>query len=115
MGGADLVDLGRIMVTTVYPYGEDFPILFHCGDSRTDFSSPWRLARVLDTFPHLKIIAAHFGGYSEWGEVWKHLTGRKLWFDTSSTLWKLPVEEALLGLHIYYSSFHFYSIETIDL
>lgn len=27
MGGADLVDLGRIMVTTVYPYGEDFPIL----------------------------------------------------------------------------------------
>ena len=78
-------------------YGEiggDFPILFHCGDSRTDFSSPWRLARVLDTFPHLKIIGAHFGGYSEWDEVWKHLVGRNLWFDTSSTLWRLPQEEA---------------------
>lgn len=70
------------------------PILIHVGDERTDFSSPWRLARVLDRFPDLKVIAAHLGGYSDWDGAWKHLVGRNLWFDTSSALWRLPVDEA---------------------
>jgi len=74
--------------------GDQLPITIHMGDKRTDFSSPWRLARVLDALPHLKIIAAHFGGYSEWDEVKKHLVGRNVWFDTSSTFWELPAAEA---------------------
>ena len=74
--------------------GDDFPIMIHMGDRRTDFSSPWRLAKVLDDLPFIRVIAAHFGGYSEWDEVRKHLCGRDLWFDASSTLWELPANEA---------------------
>lgn len=70
------------------------PLMIHMGDSRTDFSSPYRLKRVLDNFPQLKIIAAHFGGYSEWEQVWKHLVGRNVWFDTSSSIFMLGAENA---------------------
>lgn len=74
--------------------GDELPVMIHMGDRRTDFSSPWRLAKVLDDLSHLKVIAAHFGGYSEWDEVEKHLVGRDVWFDTSSTFWELPAEQA---------------------
>lgn len=74
--------------------GDQLPITIHMGDRRTDFSSPWRLAKVLDAMPQLKVIAAHFGGYSEWDEVMRVLVGRNVWFDTSSTFWELPAEKA---------------------
>ena len=71
------------------------PVLFHAGDCRYDFSGPRRIAHVLDKHPSLKVIAAHFGGYTEWDEAYELLAGRNLWFDTSSTLWKLPTEKAI--------------------
>ena len=74
--------------------GDDFPVMIHMGDRHADFSSPWRLANVLDALPEIKVIAAHFGGYSEWDEVERHLVGRNVWFDTSSTFWELPAENA---------------------
>lgn len=77
----------------VYEAAGDLPFTFHVGDRKGDFSSPWRMARVLDDFPHLKVIAAHFGGYGEWEESWKHLVGRDVFFDTSSTFWELPAEQ----------------------
>lgn len=70
------------------------PILFHAGDARYDFSGPRRLAAVLDRHPRLVMIAAHFGGYSEWEESLELLAGRDLWFDTSSSLWKLEPAKA---------------------
>lgn len=73
---------------------ESMVLMIHMGDARTDFSSPYRLARVLDKFPKLKIIAAHFGGYSEWDQVWKHLIGKEVYFDTSSSIFKLGAKEA---------------------
>lgn len=72
----------------------DLPVLIHAGDHRYDFSGPIRFARVLDKHPRLKMIAAHFGGYTQWGESLEYLAGRSLWFDTSSTLWKLSPSEA---------------------
>ena len=72
----------------------NMPILVHAGDSRYDFSGPKRIANVLDKHPNLKVIAAHFGGYTEWDASFEHLAGREVWFDTSSTLWKLDVEFA---------------------
>ncbi len=71
------------------------PVLAHAGDIRYDFSGPRRIARVLDRHPRLRLVAAHFGGYTEWDESREILAGRDLMFDTSSTLWKLPVEAAL--------------------
>jgi len=38
------------------------PLLIHMGDQNQDSSSPLRLARIIDKFPDLVVIAAHFGG-----------------------------------------------------
>lgn len=71
------------------------PILFHTGDSRYDFSSPIRLAKVAKEFPNLQCIGAHFGGYSRWSELecYKDLTN--VYFDTSSSLFELPADKAV--------------------
>jgi predicted TIM-barrel fold metal-dependent hydrolase len=71
------------------------PVLVHAGDARFDFSGPRRIARVLDRHPGLKVVAAHFGGYTEWEESLEVLAGRNLWFDTSSTFWKISPELAV--------------------
>lgn len=68
-------------------------ILMHMGDKNLDYSSPVRLARVLDKFPDLKVIAAHLGGYDRWEESKKYIVGRNVYLDTSSSLWRLsPIE-----------------------
>lgn len=72
----------------------EMPVLFHAGDIRYKFSGPERIAHVMEKFPSLKIIAAHFGGYTEWDKAVEYLVGKNVYFDTSSTLWKLPVPEA---------------------
>lgn len=71
------------------------PILIHSGDYRYDFSSPERIKNIAERFPKLDIIAAHLGGYSRWKDVKKHLLGRRVWFDTSSSLWFLNNDEAM--------------------
>lgn len=70
------------------------PVLFHAGDYRYDFSGPKRIRNVLDKHPDLIIIAAHFGGYTEWENSVKYLVGQNVYFDTSSTFWKLPFPQA---------------------
>jgi predicted TIM-barrel fold metal-dependent hydrolase len=62
------------------------PILIHMGDEKRTSSRPKRLARVLDVFKDLEVIAAHFGGYSMWDEAMDCLVGRDVYFDTSSSL-----------------------------
>lgn len=69
------------------------PVLVHTGDSRYAYSNPHRLAKVLDAFPRLDVIGAHFGGWSEWAEAAEVLKGRRLWVDTSSTTYALPAEQ----------------------
>lgn len=69
-------------------------ILFHTGDDRMDFSSPRRLAKVLEKIPDLLCIAAHLGGYTEWVYARTLLHGTNVYIDTSSSLFALPVEEA---------------------
>lgn len=70
------------------------PLLIHMGDENQDSSSPLRLARILDRFPDLVVIAAHFGGYQMWDESRKYLIGKKLYMDTSSSLRFLSPEKA---------------------
>lgn len=70
------------------------PILFHTGDSRTEFSSPHRLMNVIDKLPDFTCIAAHLGGYSEWEEARRELSGTNVYIDTSSSLFKISPEEA---------------------
>ena len=62
------------------------PIMFHMGDRRYDYSHPARLKRVLELFPRLQVIAAHFGGYSMYEEAYVQLKGKDCFFDVSSSL-----------------------------
>lgn len=72
---------------------EHLPILFHTGDENFDYSSPKRLAKVLDDFPSLTVIAAHLGGYMRWDEACEYLIGRDLYIDTSSAYHRLSHEQ----------------------
>ncbi|UWG97902.1 amidohydrolase family protein [Dehalobacter sp. DCM] len=71
------------------------PILFHIGDIRTDYSSPRRLARVLDMFPDLVVIAAHLGGWSLWDEFNESVYKKNVYIDTSSSLMLTDRETAV--------------------
>ena len=77
----------------------NLPVLIHMGDSRYDGSRPKKLARVLDTIPNLRVIAAHLGGYQRWTEAMECLIGRDLLIDTSSSLSFLPKKKALDIIH----------------
>lgn len=69
------------------------PLLVHAGDKRFQFSNPHRIAKMMDKFPEMEVVAAHMGGFSEWDEAEKLLAGRKnLYVDTSSTMFMLDDE-----------------------
>lgn len=72
----------------------NLPILFHTGDRRYSFSNPARLAKVLRLFPNLTAIGAHFGGWSEWGDVGCLKGFENLYVDTSSALYDLSPRDA---------------------
>ena len=63
------------------------PVILHMGDHRYDYSHPLKLRRVLDLFPKLQVIAAHFGGYSIWDQAVEALAGLpNLYVDCSSAM-----------------------------
>ncbi|MCL1789637.1 MAG: amidohydrolase family protein [Oscillospiraceae bacterium] len=71
------------------------PVLIHAGDNRYDFSAPKRIANALKFFPNLTMIAAHFGGWSEWDDAVLTLAGKdNLYVDSSSTLYAVTPEKA---------------------
>lgn len=64
----------------------DLPVLFHMGDQNFDFSSPERLTNLLRRVPDLRVIAAHFGGWTVWERSFDHPQPENVMYDTSSTL-----------------------------
>ena len=78
------------------------PVLIHTGDKRFDFSNPNRLKPILETYDHLTIIGAHFGGWSIWEEAAEELFGYKnLMVDCSSSLYALSNETAVKLIRLY--------------
>ena len=74
-------------MTEIYAALENrLPVIFHTGDYRHGFSHPSRLARVLDMFPGLCVIAAHFGGWSIPDIAYDFFRSRSCYFDVSSSL-----------------------------
>ena len=79
----------------VYDMLQDkIPVMLHMGDLRYNYSHPVRLRRILNMFPKLEVIAAHFGGYSM-----QHTARELLWdtdcvFDISSSLMFMERGEA---------------------
>ena len=78
----------------VFPIYEEcealnLPITFHAGCDLgfgpPVHATPDRLRNVLDMFPKLKVIAAHFGGYKCWDMADYFLIGKNIYFDTSFT------------------------------
>jgi len=87
----------------VYDYlGENnLPILIHCGDYRYTYSHPERLANVLDRFPKLTVIAAHFGGWSVWDLALEYLKDRSCYLDTCSSFPMIGLQRAKELIRMY--------------
>ena len=62
------------------------PVIFHMGDKRYDWSHPHRQRSLLQKFPGLQVIAAHFGGYTMYEVAAEELKGKECFFDVSSSL-----------------------------
>lgn len=71
------------------------PLMLHMGDKRYNYSHPARLRRVLDLFPRLQVIAAHFGGYSMYNEAMEQLSDKNCFMDVSSSLMFMSPEKAV--------------------
>ena len=73
----------------------ELPIVIHTGDPRFEYSNPRRMKKVLDAFPKLVCVCAHLGGWSEWDDASKMLTGyENVYVDTSSSLYAMTPEKA---------------------
>ena len=66
--------------------GKDFPILFHTGDDRYEYSKPHRLVKMAKKYPEVTFIGAHFGGYRCWDDVHLYKGLKNVYFDTCSSL-----------------------------
>lgn len=87
------------------------PILFHTGDKRYEYSKPERLAKVARAFPKLKVIAAHFGGYSRWDETGCYKGLENIYMDTSSSLMFMSPEEAKKFIDYFGAEWFFFGVD----
>lgn len=77
------------------------PVLLHVGDQRYNYSHPVRLLRILELFPRLEVIAAHFGGYSMYHTAQELLWKTSCVFDISSALMFMERGQAERYIHNY--------------
>lgn len=62
------------------------PVIFHMGDERYNYSHPAQLRKVLELFPRLQVIAAHFGGYGMYETAYELLHDKDCIYDVSSSM-----------------------------
>lgn len=73
----------------------NLPIMIHCGDFRYNYSNPEQLKGIIENFPDLSIIGAHFAGWSVWEESVEEFAGTpNLMVDLSSSLYDISPETA---------------------
>ncbi len=77
------------------------PVMLHMGDPRYDYSHPRRLRRILKLFPGLRVIAAHFGGWSVYQTAYENLHDMDCMMDISSSLMNMTGEEAVKLIRAY--------------
>ncbi|MBQ4600724.1 MAG: amidohydrolase [Oscillospiraceae bacterium] len=80
---------------------DKIPVMLHMGDKRYSYSHPARLRRVMQQFPRLQVIAAHFGGYSVYDEAYENLHDMNCMMDVSSSLMFMSREEAVKRIRSY--------------
>ena len=76
-------------------------VMLHMGDQRYDYSHPARLRKVLDQFPKLRTMAAHFGGYSMYETAYACLKDKDCFMDVSSSLMFMSKETAVHYIRTY--------------
>ncbi len=80
----------------------NMPVCVHTGDFRYDYSNPGRTVHVLQAFPELTFIGAHFGGWSVWDDALRLLPDYpNIIVDTSSSFFWLKPEKALQLIRAY--------------
>lgn len=77
------------------------PVFLHMGDKRYNYSHPARLRRVLQLFPKLDVMAAHFGGYSMYETACQELRDTNCIMDVSSSLMFMAPGEAEHYINLY--------------
>lgn len=88
------IDDPRMFPVYAWLEQHSLPVCFHMGDARYDYSRPIRLARVLDRYPGLIVVAAHLGGYQRWDEAEICLRDSGVYYDTSSAIAFMPPQRA---------------------
>ena len=46
-------------------------------------AAPEAMLRISETFPLLRLVTTHFGGWQQWEEVGRHLLGRRIYMEIS--------------------------------
>lgn len=95
------MDDPRMFEVYEYLQENELPILIHCGDYRYDYSHPQRLCEILDRFPKLIVVAAHFGGWSVPDLALEYLRDKRCYMDTSSTFFMSGLKRAKELIRIY--------------
>jgi predicted TIM-barrel fold metal-dependent hydrolase len=77
-------------------------ITFHMGydhiSPKVRHAAPYMLAKIAKTFPKLKLIGAHLGGFCAWEEVAEYLVGlENVWLDTAYVVGEIE-EKMLLSI-----------------
>lgn len=86
----------------VYDYLQGrLPLLLHCGDYRFDYDHPRRVRKLLEDFPKLTVIAAHFGGWSVFDLAVEYLLDMNCYLDCSSSIMFLGRRRALELIRLY--------------
>ncbi len=79
----------------IFPLYESFCkhniiVFFHSGGDLKfpgyDNATISRVVKVIDKFPQMRIVLAHWGGFKEWEEVYDKLAGRQVFLETSFVL-----------------------------
>lgn len=69
----------------------------HCGYDigfpNTRCADPAKVLELQQTFPDLRLVATHFGGWKLWDEVEELLIGKEIFMEISFALQYLPVEQ----------------------
>ena len=83
------IDDVRFMNIIEYADALGFIILTHAGIDiglpEPVHCPPYKLRKVLDTLKPTKMVAAHYGAWKQWQEVYEYLAGENVYFDTAFT------------------------------
>lgn len=84
-----MIDDVRYMNIIEYADALDLIIITHAGVDigipEPVHCPPDRMRKVLDKIKPKKMVAAHYGGWSQWEEVYEYLAGENIYLDTAFT------------------------------